>query len=71
MEGPIAIVLLRRKCYRYIIEEGANIEEQIRTLREYQKQLAILGNQIEDQDFTMTLLKSSLRNRTEARSRGL
>lgn len=56
ISGPIATVLIRRKLFRYVIEEGADMEEQIRTLRGYQEELIGLGHELKDEDFAYIIL---------------
>lgn len=56
IKGPIATVLLRRKLYRYIIDETDDIEEHLRTLRGFQEQLALLGHKVSDEDFAFIIL---------------
>lgn len=57
-QGPLGIVLARRKLFRARCEEGTTIEEHIRTLRSYQEELQSLGEQIKDTEFSIILLTS-------------
>jgi hypothetical protein len=54
--GLMAAVLVRRKLFRYTIAEGANMEEQVRTLRGYQEELLVLDAAVGDKDFAFVLL---------------
>ncbi|EKM57314.1 uncharacterized protein PHACADRAFT_194873 [Phanerochaete carnosa HHB-10118-sp] len=56
VSGPIAAVLIRWKLFRYMMEEGSNVEEQICTLRGYQEQLVALDSAVSDKDFAFVLL---------------
>ena len=56
LKGPIATIMFRRKLFRYTMEEGTDMEEQLRIMRGYQEQLAILGHAITDADFALTVL---------------
>jgi hypothetical protein len=56
VSGPMAAVLVRRKMFRYMIEVGANMEEQVRTLCGYQEELVALDSAIGDKDFVFVLL---------------
>lgn len=57
-KGAMGTVLARRKLFRTECAEGTDIEEHIRTMRQYQQELAALGSKVEDSDFAMTLLTS-------------
>ena len=57
-QGPLGIVLARRKLFRAKCEDGTSIEDHIRTLRGYQEELHNLGQQIEDEEFFIILLTS-------------
>ena len=56
VSGPIAAVLIRRKLFRYTMEEGASMEEQVRILRGYQEQLIALDSAVSNKDFAFILL---------------
>jgi gag-polypeptide of LTR copia-type len=55
-QGALGIVLARRKLFRAQCEEGTSIEEHIRTLRGYQKELHNLGQELKDGEFSIILL---------------
>jgi hypothetical protein len=57
-QGPLGIVLARRKLFRARCEEGTSVEEHIRTLRSYQEELHSLGEEINDSEFSIILLTS-------------
>ena len=57
-QGPLGIVLARRKLFQARCEEGTSIEEHIRTLRSYQEELQSLGEKIKDTEFSIILLTS-------------
>lgn len=56
VQGALAKVLARRKFLRYEIEEGANMEEEVRTIRQLKEELTLLGTVIPDDEFSLTLL---------------
>ena len=45
----MAAVLVRRKLFRYMMDEGSNIEEQVWILRGYQEQLVALDSTVSDE----------------------
>ncbi|KAJ3553828.1 hypothetical protein NM688_g3412 [Phlebia brevispora] len=55
-QGPLAKVTARRKFMRYSIEEGANMEDEIRSLRTLAEEMMMLGQSLSDEEFTLTLL---------------
>ena len=57
-QGPLGIVLARRKLFRAKCDDGTSIEDHIRTLRVYQEELHNLGQKIEDAEFSIILLTS-------------
>ena len=57
-QGPLGIVLARRKLFRAKCDDGTSIEDHIRTLRVYQEELQNLGQKIEDSEFSIILLTS-------------
>src|SRR5271154_1045043 len=57
-QGPLGIVLARRKLFRAQCEEGTSVEEHIRILRGYQEDLMNLGQKISDSEFSIILLTS-------------
>ncbi|GLB40106.1 hypothetical protein LshimejAT787_0706160 [Lyophyllum shimeji] len=58
VQGSLGIVLLRRRFYGTRCEEGADIEEHIRTLRGWQEELASLGKAMSEEDFSYAILTS-------------
>ncbi|KAJ3473639.1 hypothetical protein NLI96_g12899 [Meripilus lineatus] len=56
VQGPIAQILARRKLLRYMIDEGAQMEEEIRKMRGWKEQLSLLNHQIDDKEFALTIL---------------
>lgn len=56
IQGAISQILIRRKLLRYTIEDGANMEEEVRTLRGYKEQLALLKDKIDDDQFALIIL---------------
>ena len=56
VQGPIAIVLERRRFFRYAIPEGADIEEHTRALSSSKEKLSLLGKPVSNEDFNLTLL---------------
>ena len=56
VQGPVAVILERRRFFRYAIPEGADIEEHVRALRTCSEKLALLQDPISDRDFTLVLL---------------
>lgn len=57
-KGPIAIVLAQRKLFHAKCQEGAEIEEHIRTLTHYRQQLHALGLKLSEDEFAITILTS-------------
>ncbi|KAA1479990.1 hypothetical protein DENSPDRAFT_747021, partial [Dentipellis sp. KUC8613] len=57
-QGPIGIVMARRKFFRAECAEGTEIEEHIRTMRSYQSELQTLQQEVTESDFAMALLTS-------------
>lgn len=55
-QGALAKILARRKFLRYEIEEGSNMEEEIRNIRGLKEELALLGTIVEDEEFSLTIL---------------
>ncbi|GLB42029.1 putative mitochondrial protein [Lyophyllum shimeji] len=58
VQGALGVVLLRRRFYGARCEEGADIEEHIRTLRGWQEELASLGKAMSEEDFSYAILTS-------------
>ena len=56
VQGPIAIVLERRRFFRYAIPEGADIEEHTRTLSSSKEKLSLLEKPVSNEDFNLNLL---------------
>ncbi|KAL0958937.1 hypothetical protein HGRIS_014980 [Hohenbuehelia grisea] len=56
--GPIGIVMARRKFFRAHCDDDTSIEEHIRLMRTYQEELHSLGQKIEEEEFSITLLTS-------------
>ncbi len=56
IQGPITSIILRRKLFRYVIEDGANMEEEIRSIRSLKEQYVLLGNTLEDKEFALIIL---------------
>lgn len=56
IQGPISIIVVRRKLLRYVIEDEANLEEEIRTLRGWKEQLELLSDPLDDKQFALTIL---------------
>ncbi len=56
VRGPLAQVLARRKFMRYQIDEGSDMEEDIRKLRGLREQLILLGQDISELEFSLILL---------------
>ena len=48
VQGPVAVILERRRFFRYAIPEGADIEEHVRALRTCSEKLALLQDPISD-----------------------
>lgn len=57
-KGLIGIVMTWQKFFRAQCKEEEDIEEHIRTLRSYQKELAALDHTVEEENFSITLLTS-------------
>ena len=55
-KGALAEVLTRKKFFQYAIEDGADMEEEIRKLRSLKEQLTLLGVTIEDSEYSITIL---------------
>lgn len=55
-EGPMAIVLARRKLWSFRFEDGTDMEEQMRTIRGHHEQLILLDAGLSDKDFALVLL---------------
>ena len=56
--GALAIVLAKQKLYSTRIDDGADLEEHIRTMQGYLADLHTLGDSITDSDFSGALLMS-------------
>jgi hypothetical protein len=59
-QGALGIVMVCWKLFRSQCEEGADIEEHIRTLQGYREELSSLGATIQNNEFSITLLTSLL-----------
>ena len=57
-KGAIGIVVAWQKLFHTECHEGANIEEHIRTLTQYWKNLNALGSSITKDEFSITILAS-------------
>ncbi|KAF5378384.1 hypothetical protein D9757_010885 [Collybiopsis confluens] len=57
-KGAIGIVSVRRKLFRTQCQEGEDINEHIRTMTRYRKELAALSSQLSEDEFSITLLTS-------------
>lgn len=55
-EGVLAKVLACRKLLRYSIEEGAEIEVEVRQLRKLREEFTMLGGELKDDEFAITVL---------------
>lgn len=55
-QGALAKITARRKFLRYSIEEGANMEIEIRNIRMIKEELALLGTIVDDEEFALTIL---------------
>ena len=56
VQGPVAVILKRRRFFWYAIPEGADIEEHVHALRTCSEKLSLLQDPISDRDFTLVLL---------------
>lgn len=56
VQGPITIVLERRRFFWYTIPEGADIKEHTRILSSSKEKLSLLGKPINNEDFNLNLL---------------
>ncbi len=56
IQGPMTAILLSRKLFRYTIEHGANMEEEIRAIRSLKEQYVLLGKTLADDEFAMIIL---------------
>ena len=57
-KGPIGIVQARRRLFRAQCHDGEDINEHIRTMTCYRKDLAALNSKLSEEDFSITLLTS-------------
>ena len=56
VRGPLAQILARRKFMRYQIEEGADMETEVRNLKKLHDELTLLGVPLSEMEFALTLL---------------
>ncbi|KAJ3473570.1 hypothetical protein NLI96_g12937 [Meripilus lineatus] len=56
VQSPMAIVVLRRKMFHKRMEEGTDMEENIRKWREYKEKLALQGDVFDDKQYVLTIL---------------
>ena len=56
--GTIGIITLRRKLYTLAMQEGGDIEDHLRSMREVRAELRALGDKVEDRDFSLAMLTS-------------
>ena len=57
-QGVMSKVTATRKLQRYKIEEGANMEEEIRKLMKLKEEITLMGGTLTDEDFTYNLLSA-------------
>lgn len=55
-QGALAKITTRRKFLRYSIEDGSNMEAEVRNIRMIKEELALLGITVEDEEFGLTIL---------------
>jgi len=56
--GTIGIITLRRKLYTLAMQEGGDIEDHLRSMREVRAELRALGDKVDDRDFSLAVLTS-------------
>lgn len=56
VQGPIAIIIERRRLFRYAIPEGSDMEEHLRILRTCSEKLSLLQSPVPDDEFKLVLL---------------
>ena len=52
-QGVLGIVLVRRKLFWAQCEEGASIEDHIRTLQTYKQEMLSLGQKVDEEEFSI------------------
>ncbi|KAJ3475114.1 hypothetical protein NLI96_g12052 [Meripilus lineatus] len=60
IQSPMVIVVLRQKMFHKRMEDGTDMEENIRKWREYKEKLALQGDIFNDKQYTLTILTALL-----------